>query len=50
MGTLLVKFLTPKIQRLLAGLSSKAFQLQTDVAMQPFVGPVVLGMTGPATF
>jgi len=38
------------IQRLLGGLGAKAFQLQTDVAMQSFVGPVALGMAGPATF
>ena len=45
MGALLVKDLAPKFQRILADPWSKAFEFESNVAVQSFMGPVVLGVT-----
>ena len=45
LGALLVKGLAPKIQRILADPWSKAFEFESNVAVQSFMGPVVLGVT-----
>ena len=46
---LLVKLLAPQFQAILID-PAQTLEFQTDIAMQAFVSPIVLGMAGPASF
>ena len=45
MGALLVKLLAPQLQAML-GDPAQGLELRADIAMQTFMGSVVLGMAG----
>src|SRR5262249_43919574 len=47
-GALLVKLLAPQFQAILID-SAQTLELQADIAMQTFVGPIVLRMPGAAS-
>ena len=49
MRALVVELLAPQFQALLIDVA-QTLKLQTDVAMQAFVGPIVLRMSGAASF
>ena len=48
MGALLVKLLAPQFQAVLIDLA-QTLKLQANIAMQAFVGPIVLRMPGAAS-
>jgi hypothetical protein len=50
MRTLVIKFMAPKVECLLSNLLAQAFQLSADIAMQPLMGSVILGMAGTTSF